>query len=669
MVEGGQLQDRLQRAGAEQVAESSCCEKMTRGASVQSLGDSSTCVTQHTLSAGDSATAMSTPVQMEQGVSLMTGSFHPNKRSEMRKNHPQKARGQWANKAEYLLSVLGHIVGLGNVWRFPYLCYRNGGGVFLVPFLLFLTVLVIPLFLLETSMGQYTSLGGVMAWRNFCPLFGGVGFATHMVIVHGTVTYVTVLGWALFYLVKSFNSPFPWSHCNNTWNTENCFEFEGHNLSMDASARPENATSSVAEFWEREVLRLSDRMEDISPVNWRLALCMLGIWIICYFSCWKGVKSTGKVVYFTATFPYVTLLVLLIRGVTLPGASEGIVYYLKPDHTRLADPQVWVDAATQILFSSGVCMGSLTGLGSYNRFNNDCLKDCFTLCLLNSFTSFVAGFAVFAVLGFMAHEQGADISEVAQSGPGLAFIVFPRAIAMMPLPQLWGVCFFLMIILLGLDSQFASFESLMASLSDVFPAILEGYRRELVLLLLCVVSFLLGLIMITPGGFYMFQIYDYYVYNGPGLLMLTVLASTSVGWMYGAERYCDLLQSMIGYRPSVIFKLCWRYLTPALCIGIFLASFACLSPISLVKGLQAPGWAVCLGWFLSVSTVASVPLWATYALLNTPGTLIQRICHLRCGTFTPSAENKLLAYELQPSSTPTAEAKPPAGEQRPEGPV
>ncbi|KAJ8417707.1 hypothetical protein AAFF_G00225500 [Aldrovandia affinis] len=604
--------------------------------------------------------AMETEMHTEQGAGLLAESSATKKVPEgPEEDGPLKARGQWANKAEYLLAVVGHIVGLGNVWRFPYLCYKNGGGVFFIPYLLFLVLCGIPLFLLETSLGQYTSLGGVCAWRGFCPLLGGVGYATQIMILHGCVYYMTVLAWALFYMVHSFNWQLPWSHCNNTWNTDACFQFEGRNLTANITALPENATSSIMEFWEREVLQLSSRVEDLSPVSWRLALCLLGIWVLCYFSVWKGVKSTGKVVYFTATFPFFILMVLLIRGITLPGADQGIIYYLKPNYTRLADPQVWMDAGTQVFFSYGICMGSLTALGSYNRFKNDCFKDCFVLCVLNSGTSIVAGFAVFSILGFMAQEQGIDIAEVAQSGPGLAFIAFPRAIAMMPLPQLWAVCFFLMIIFLGLDSQFVGIEALMTSLTDLYPTFVrKGYRRELLLLLLCIVSFLMGLTMITPGGLYVFQIYDHYSCSGPSLLLLSIFQTMTVGWMFGPERYFDIIEDMIGYRPWAVFKLCWRYLTPALCMGTFVFSLVRWSPPILANGLAAPGWALAVGWLLTLSSLSMLPLWATYALLTTPGSLHQRICRLRNGQFNPSpeTENKHLTFELQPHA-PIGRAK------------
>uniref|UniRef100_A0A3P8RWZ3 Transporter n=1 Tax=Amphiprion percula TaxID=161767 RepID=A0A3P8RWZ3_AMPPE len=547
------------------------------------------------------------------------------------------ARGQWASKAEFLLAVAGQIIGLGNVWRFPYLCYKNGGGVFFVPYLLFLVLCGIPLFLLETSLGQYTSLGGVSAWRTICPLFGGLGYASQVMILHGCVYYIIILAWALFYLFYSFQAELPWSHCNNTWNTAACVLFNQHNQTVNASGMPANATSPVMEFWEREVLRLSSSLDELGPVNWKLALCLAVVWLICYFCVWKGVKSTGKVVYLTATFPYVMLFVLLVRGATLPGAMQGIIYYLKPNHTRLADPQVWMDAGTQIFFSYGICLGSLTVLGSYNKYNNDCYKDSFMLCLLNSCTSFLAGFAIFSVLGFMAEEQGVDISAVAQSGPGLAFIAYPRAVSMMPLPQLWAVCFFLMIIMLGLDTQFVSLEALMTSVADLYPHVIRrGHRRELLLLVVCIVCFLVGLVMVTPGGLYVFQIYDHFSCSGASLLLLSIFQSLAIGWVYGAERFCANIRDMTGYNPSPAFKLCWKYLTPAVCTATFVFSLVRWSPLNLVKGLVAPAWATIMGWLLTLSSVSLLPIWAIYALVTTPGTLPQRF-HRLCSPTKPSS--------------------------------
>ncbi|CAG06703.1 unnamed protein product, partial [Tetraodon nigroviridis] len=609
------------------------------------------------------------------------------------------ARGQWANKAEFLLAVAGQIIGLGNVWRFPYLCYKNGGGKardsngYSVAFVLFSVhgSLWPGLFFFCWCM----TVGPIGHWKvhpSFCGVYltscalTGLGYASQVIILHGCVYYIVILAWALFYLLYSFQTELPWSHCNNTWNTgqrraasvdagfqnnsvpffknilcpptETCILFSHQNQTGNSSLT-KNATSPVIEFWEREVLNLSDNLDKLGPVSWKLALCLVAIWVICYFCVWKGVKSTGKVVYLTATFPYVMLFVLLMRGVTLPGAGQGIIYYLKPDIGRLADPQVWMDAGTQVFFSYGICLGSLTALGSYNKYNNDCYKDTFLLCLLNSSTSFMAGFAIFSVLGFMAEEQGMDISTVAQSGPGLAFIAYPRAVSMMPVPQLWAVCFFIMIIMLGLDTQFVSLEALMTSVTDLYPHLIRrGHRRKLLLLFICIACFLVGLVMVTPGGIYVFQVYDHYSCSGATLLLLSIFQSVAIGWIYvwwqgeiltrqkqslaarsigtsnlpptyrlcnhaGAERFTANIRHMTGKNPMFIFKLCWKYLTPAVCTATFLFSVINWSPLSLVRGLVAPAWATALGLILTFSSVSLLPIWAIYAFSVTPGTLRQ----------------------------------------------
>ncbi|CAL8234799.1 unnamed protein product, partial [Boreogadus saida] len=130
-----------------------------------------------------------------------------------------------------------------------------------------------------------------------------------------------------------------------------------------------NTTSAATEFWERRALSISGGIGELGSVRWDLALCLLACWTFCYFCIWKGVRSSGKVVYFTAVFPYVMLLVLLIRGVTLPGAWEGIKYYLYPDLKRVAVLEVWVEAGSQIFFSYSLASGILTVLGSYNEHN------------------------------------------------------------------------------------------------------------------------------------------------------------------------------------------------------------------------------------------------------------------------------------------------------------
>ncbi|XP_064841632.1 sodium- and chloride-dependent GABA transporter 2-like [Oncorhynchus masou masou] len=537
-------------------------------------------------------------------------------------------RGHWGSKTEFLLAVAGNVVGLGNVWRFPYLCYKNGGGAFLVPYLVFVITCGVPLFLLETAMGQYTQEGGITCWKRLCPLAEGIGYAGQLILLYTSMCYIIILAWALFYLFFSFSAQLPWASCTNPWNTDDCVDFSSQNRTFNWTGQM-NSTSAATEFWERRVLSISGGIEEVGSVRWEVLLCLIVMWVICYFCIWKGVKSTGKVVYFTATFPYVMLLVLLIRGLTLPGALQGVLFYLYPEPDRLSDPQVWMEAGSQIFFSYSVGVGSLNVLGSYNTYNNNCYKDCLWLCLLNSITSVVAGFAVFSVLGFMAHEQGVPIEEVAESGPGLAFIAYPQAVAMMPLPQMWAACFFIMIILLGLDTQFVSMEVVMTSVSDLFPTVLRRTgRRELFLLFFCLTCFFFQLIMVTEGGMYVFQLFDYYACNGTCLLFLSVFESLAMGWIFGAERMCGVIEDMTGMRPNPIFKLCWLYLTPLVSLVSFICSLVEYQPLTFNRWYVYPGWVYILGWLLALSSIVLVPGWALLQICTGTGSLRERFLHL-----------------------------------------
>lgn len=119
----------------------------------------------------------------------------------------------------------------------------------------------------------------------------------------------------------------------------------------------------------------------MGPIKPSLALCVFGVFVLVYFSLWKGVKSTGKAVWITALAPYFVLIVLLIRGVTLDGADEGIRYYLTPEWEKLKNTKVWIDAASQIFFSLGPGFGTLLALSSYNKFNNNCYRQGFIILL------------------------------------------------------------------------------------------------------------------------------------------------------------------------------------------------------------------------------------------------------------------------------------------------
>ncbi|XP_785498.4 sodium- and chloride-dependent betaine transporter [Strongylocentrotus purpuratus] len=563
----------------------------------------------------------------------------------------QKSRGTWTSQLDFLLALIGASVGLGNVWRFPYLCYKNGGGAFLIPYFICLILGGIPQLILEIGLGQWTNQAAVTAW-DICPIFKGLGGAGMFIQFFLDTYYIVIMAWALYYMFMSFTSKLPYSHCDNEWNTPCCLATGASSLdvnetttamtstemSYDPTGTPSwnltdpcNGTtiSSTVEFWDRKILQihLSDGIEQLGGINWQLLLCMFFAWFLCYLCICKGVKTSGKVVYFTAPFPYILMTILLIRAVTLEGAMDGIVYYLKPDISRLNDSQVWMDAATQIFFSYSLGQGVLIALGSYNKHKHNFIRDALIFSVANTGTSLYSGFVIFAVLGFMAGQQGVDVSVVAKSGPGLAFIAYPEAITQMPASTLWAVLFFLCLLVLGIDSQFVGVEGFVATIVDLFPnTLLKGHRREIFCIFVCLFFCIAGIPMCTYGGMYIFQLFDYYAASGFVLLWVSMFESITIGWAYGGFRFMKNVTEMSGVKwISPYMITAWIFLSPLFTFAIFIFSLVKYKPLTYNNTYVYPWWGYMIGWILALMTMLNIPVFFFYQLIfNAKGNLIER---------------------------------------------
>ncbi|XP_031574792.1 sodium- and chloride-dependent GABA transporter 1-like [Actinia tenebrosa] len=548
-------------------------------------------------------------------------------------------REKWASKAEFMLSSLGYCVGFGNIWRFPYLCYKNGGASFLIPYFLMLFLNGIPLFFLELAIGQWFSSGVIGVWKSICPLFKGIGYTICWISYMCCIYYIVILCWIFYFLFMSFQSPVPWKNCGNEWNTIYCrTERKGAEalnctlLGLGANCTA-TATSPSEEFWKHNVLEITDDIAQIGDMRWPLFGTLILSWVVVYFCLFKGIKSSGKVVYFTATFPFIILFILMIRGATLEGSLDGVIYYIKPDFAKLADPQVWVYAATQIYWSLGVGFGTLITFGSYNKFNNNCHKDALIISSVNCGTSFFAGFVVFSVLGFMAHILETTVEKVATSGPGLAFVAYPEAISQMPISTFWAILFFFMLVTLGLDSQFATIEAVITGLVDEYPWLrATKWRKPAFVAVLCGSMFFLGFPCIMQGGMWWFNLMDYQT-AGLSLLILAFFEIITISWIYGVDRFSDNVELMTGRRPFLWFQVCWKYVSPFCTMTIILANIIKWNGIKY-NGQPYPGWAEFLGWCMCLSSVMMIPLMAIHEIYKTPGTLRERICFL----LKPNAE-------------------------------
>ncbi|XP_059155826.1 sodium- and chloride-dependent glycine transporter 2-like [Physella acuta] len=557
-------------------------------------------------------------------------------------------RGGWGGKLDFILTCIGYAVGLGNIWRFPYLCYKSGGGAFLIPYCLFLALCGLPLFFLEVTIGQFSSLSPVAIWK-VVPLFKGVGVGMLCCTAIVCIYYNVIVAWIVYYLFMSFRSVLPWASCDNSWNTDRCTDFRGAknqtavaflgNLSRDSFfnktgdvilrngseflfTKSNRSVPSSEEFWERHVLELSGGIDSPGTIRWQLLICLAFAWICVFFCLFKGVKVLGKVMHFAAPFPYLVLLVLLVRGCTLPGAIEGIKFYIVPRWEKLADYTVWGDAALQIFYSVGMAWGGIITMASYNKFSNNVYRDSMIVPLVNCGTSVFAGFAIFSVLGYMAHEANTSVDEIVTQGPGLTFVAYPQALATLPISPLWSVLFFLMLFTVGLDSQFGMLETILSGVMDEYPQALRR-RKTAITAVACFVEFLLGLPCITQGGIYVLQIMDWYCASF-SLMLISLAECMALAWAYGADSLARDIALMIGYKPHFWWKYMWKYITPTVVLFIWVFSVITLTPVTY-GDYSYPSWAVAIGWLLAVISVIPIPMVAMLQILKTEGSFIERL--------------------------------------------
>ncbi|VEN52506.1 unnamed protein product, partial [Callosobruchus maculatus] len=341
-----------------------------------------------------------------------------------------------------------------------------------------------------------------------------------------------------------------------------------------------------------------------------------------YLCIMKGIKSVGKVIYFTAIFPFVILFVLLIRGLTLPGAWDGVYFYIWPNWEELTNLKVWADAALQIFFSLGPGWGGIINISSYNDFKNNSKLDSIIIPIVNCGTSILAGFVVFSVIGFMAHETGLPISTVATGGPGLAFITYPAAISLMPWPNLWAVLFFLMLLTLGLDSMFVTVETVVSAIIDEFPQLRKF--QFYVTIVTVVLTMLVSIIYCTHGGMYWLQLFDWY--SASITVVLVCLSEVIiVGWTYGVKRFISDVEFMTGEKLSWYWILSWKIITPLFLTFIFITAITFNTKVSYM-GHEFPEWAIEIGWGSCSISIACIPLYMGYRLLYIEkGDMVERI--------------------------------------------
>uniref|UniRef100_A0A3P8YAU7 Transporter n=1 Tax=Esox lucius TaxID=8010 RepID=A0A3P8YAU7_ESOLU len=583
-------------------------------------------------------------------------------------------RPAWDSKLQYVLAQVGFSVGLGNVWRFPYLCHQNGGGAFMVLYVVLLLLVGVPLFFMELAAGQCIRQGSIGVWKHISPKLVGVGFSSCMVCFFVALYYNVIIAWSLFYLGNSFQSPLPWEHCPI-------------NMTPNTTVKECSDSSPTSYFWFRKALDITDSIDESGEFNPIMTGCLLAAWTIVCLAMIKGIKSSAKVMYFSSVFPYVVLFIFLIRGLMLDGALEGIAYMFYPKIEIWGEVQVWRQAATQVFFALGLGYGSVIAYSSYNPYHNNCHRDALMVSCINFMTSVLATLVVFVVLGFraktialncvtqnlgllndMASHGSANHwwpwfnmsdpasvtipeyrewfrhygSQVAPNitdcdldkemskgveGTGLAFIAFTEAMALFPASPFWSTLFFLMLLNLGMSTMFGTMQGILTPLMDNFS--LYALRHHC-LVCSCALGFVIGLLFTQRSGNYFVTMFDDYSATLP-LIIVVVFETFAVAWVYGADRFLDDIEIMLKWRPPVIYKYLWKYLCLFAMVGLLLASLLRMAfkrptytawnhTTASETTLEYPGWALVLLATLILAATLPVPVGFLHSWLKNRGT-------------------------------------------------
>ncbi|KAL5286509.1 hypothetical protein ACFFRR_007883 [Megaselia abdita] len=529
-------------------------------------------------------------------------------------NTSTDTREKWGKEIEFLLSCIALSVGLGNVWRFPFVALENGGGAFVIPYIIVLMLIGRPIYYMEVVIGQFSSRGCIKAF-DMVPIMKGIAVGQVYATALATTYYACVMGLTIMYLLSSFMNPLPWSYCREDWGS-NCID----SVSAGSNLTSVGNMSSAEIYFKKIVLRESDNLDNgIGGLNWDMVGCLALAWIIIGCILIKGIRSSGKASYFLALFPYMVMGILLIRALTLPGSLDGIIYFLRPQWKELLNPKVWFAAITQMFFSLAICFGTLVMYASFNNFRKQVYRDVIIITSVDSFTSILSGCIIFGILGNLAHETGAeDISSVVKGGPGLAFISYPEAIAKFKyMPQEFAILFFSMLLVLGIGSNIGMVSCVITVIKDKFKNI-PHWRLSAGA---SIMGFLCGLVYMTPGGQFILNLVDFYGCCFIAII-LAIAQLIAVSWMYGVKRLCRDITFMFGMKTGLYWRICWAVVTPGLMALVLFYSLIEYQPLTY-KGNEYPALYYYIGWSMWAIGILQLPIWACYVVYKQRGSTLK----------------------------------------------
>ena len=445
----------------------------------------------------------------------------------------QQKRATFSGRQAFIMAAIGSAVGLGNIWRFPYATYENGGGAFIIPYIVALLTAGIPLLFLDFAIGHRHRGGAPLSFRRLNKHFETFGWWQVMVNVIIGVYYAVVLGWAAIYTYFSFAK---------TWGDK------------------------PADFFIGEFLKAGDIANGISFEFVGMVIGpLIAVWLISLVVLALGVeKGIAKSSSILMPVLVVMFLVLVVYSLTLPGAAKGLDALFTPNWEKLAEPSVWIAAYGQIFFSLSICFGIMITYSSYLKKDSDLTGTGLVVGFANSSFEVLAGIGVFAALGFMATASGQEVSEVAKGGIGLAFIAFPTIINEAPLGSALGVLFFGSLTFAALTSFISVIEVIIAAIQDKLKLSRVAATFTVGLPMMLISTVLFG----TTTGLPMLDVMDKFV-NYFGIVAVAFASLVAIVAKGKLSTLGHHINKTSSFKVGTLWRLCVIITTGVLAFMVF----------------------------------------------------------------------------------------------------
>ena len=447
------------------------------------------------------------------------------------------AREKWSSRSAFILASIGSAVGLGNAWRFPGLAAKHGGGAFLLVYILAMLFLGIPLLQMEIAMSRKVRQGvpGTMrAVQKKAEPVGWVAVSNGVII---SIYYAVVFAWVILMFFLSW-------------------KFAGFTTAADGTAQAKGLWLSV--------IRTTGTTAGYTTIAWPVVGCLVIAWAAAYLCIRNGASTVGKVVKYTVSLPVLCLLILALRGITMPGAMTGPQKFFVPDWSALLDSSLWVDAIGQVFYSLSVAMAIMFAYGSFLDDKDNIAVDSMIIAFSDFIISVLAGIVMFTTMAGTGM-----LDNMTASGISTAFIVYPQAIVLLTkspiVNALFAFVFYFCLITLAIDSLFSIVEGASTAISDKFKLNKRKTTRNMV-----IVYFILGLFFCTGAGLAWLDIVDNFV-NSYTLVLTGVLEALVVGWFFKTSRVLtEVNRNTDKFKmPAGWFNASIRYIIPIILFVLF----------------------------------------------------------------------------------------------------